>query len=240
MSQNVIVGAEGLEEVKRMLDRLPQNARYGAALGINRTVDEAQQAIRDSLPGKFTLRRAAFIRNTVYRKPGQDFATKEKLEGAVRINEERNVLAKYEDGGSKRPRQGGYLAVPVAARPTKGAVVPDRFRLKTLLFASQGRLAQAKSILNSRSGARRRRLLSRSVADDVFIKDGKVWLAQGKGRSRRMTLMWVFKKATWLPKSLGFVATGSRVMNQRAVANVSGAIEVELSRGLTTRSGPRA
>lgn len=201
-----VVGLDGLEA---MLRHLPPNARYGAALGMNRTIDEAQSAIRASLPEKFTLRRKQFVERTVYRKPGEDFATKAKLEARVRIHDERDVLAKHEKGGRKVPREGRALAIPVDVRRTKADVVRKSEGVKAL-FAS----------------------------GKAFRKGSKVFVTQGRGKKKTLRLAYVFKPSVPIAPALGFERTARAVIARRAEANIAGAIEVELTRGLTTKSGP--
>ena len=229
--------AADLAHVERLLKDLPANARFGASVGMNRTANEMQDGIRASLPGKFTLRRRAFIEQTIYRKPGEDFATKDRLIAGVRIHDERDVLAKFEAGGVKRPRDGKSVAVPLAARPSKGSVVPERFKLSTLFFNQRGLFSQAEAILNTKGRGRRRGLLKASAGANVFVSNGIVYMRQGKGRGTKLVKLWVFKKETPLPASLHFVDTAKRIAATRLIPNVVGAIELEISRGLTTKSG---
>ncbi len=85
---------------------------YVAALGINDTINQVQAAIQKTLPAAFTLRRESFIKDTIYIAPS-DRATKDNLVGTVRVNPDRNFLAKFEDGGSKQSIVGKALAVPI-------------------------------------------------------------------------------------------------------------------------------
>lgn len=230
---------EGAEEINALLAKLPENARYGAALGMNRTMDEAQAEIRRGLSGKFTLRRKTFVENTIYRKPGEDWATKDKLEARVQVNADRNQLAKFEEGGDKGPTRGRKaLGIPVVggARPTKGAIVPEKFKLKTLFFSQQGLLSQARSIAGTKKRSGRNALLKASAKKYVSM-NGKVFEIIGTKRTPRLKLLWVFKPSVRIAPKLRFAETGRRVIDARAAANVSGAIEIEVTRGLTTRSG---
>jgi len=207
---NTIVQVEGLEQLNAALDILPGKAKYATALGMNRTMDEAQTTIRQGLSQKFTLRRATFMERTIYRKPGEDWATKTKLEARVRINEERNHLAKFEDGGQKLPTRGRkMLAVPVEVRRTGAGIVPRSMSPRALL-----------------------------AKGNAYVRDGKLWLLSGRGKMKKRTLAYVFKRSTPIAPVLGFVATATEVIGRRALPNIVGAIEVELARGLTTRSGP--
>ena len=235
---DVTVKMEGAEAVLALLAKLPANAKFGAALGMNRTMDEAQTAIKAGLSSRFTLRRKSFVESTVYRKPGVDWATKDKLEARVQVNPDRDQLAKFEEGGTKSPRSGKALGVPVigGARPTKGALVPDKFKLKAIFFGQQGLLAQARTIAGTKKQSSRNTLLRASVKKYASL-NGKVFEIIGTKRAPRLKLLWVFKPSVRIAPRLGFVKTGREVIERRAEANVSGAIEVEITRGLTTKSG---
>jgi len=238
---NTIVKVEGLEEVEAILQKMRGQVAFGASMGMNRTMDEAQTAIRQTLPGKFTLRRATFIQNTVYRKPGQDWATKDHLVARVRIHDDRNFLAKFEDGGDKTPTQGRKaLGVPVlgGARPNKTSVVPEKFKLSALFFGQRGLGSQALQILNTKKKSARKGLLKASAAKTTAVIGDKVYSIIGTKNKPKLKLLWVFKKAVRVAPRLGFVATARSVINSRANPNIAGAIDVELARGLTTRSGP--
>lgn len=237
---DITIKVEGAEEVNALLAKLPTNARYGAALGMNRTMDEAQARVKSTLSGRFTLRRKAFIENTIYRKPREDFATKDKLEARVQVNPERDFLAKFEEGGDKHPTGGRKaLGIPVlgGARPTRGALVPEKFKLKALFFSKQGLLSQAKAIASTVKKSGRKALLKASGKSYVSM-NGKVFEIVGTKKSPRLKLLWVFKQSVRIAPRLKFVATGSEVIAARAVPNISGAIDVEVTRGLTTSNGP--
>lgn len=237
--QMFILGLDPREfaQIDAMLKSLPANAKFGASVGMNRTANEMQDAIRQSLPGHFTLRRRAFIESTVYRKPGEDFASKDHLVAGVRIHDERNVLAKFEAGGFKTPMSGKTIAIPLAARPSKGAIVPQKFTLKALFFAQQGVLSQAGAILSTKGKGKRKTLLKRSQANDLFIRNGILFQAPKNHRGRPKAL-WLFKPQSKLPPDLHFVTTGSRVARDRLALNVIGAMQLEIDRGLTSKSGP--
>lgn len=113
-------------------DQTPK--RVGFAL--NTTANEIQKGIQASLPGKFTLRRPAYIRQSIYRKPGEDFPqiAAGTFSAAVRINEERDVLAKFEEGGTKTPRGGRTVTVPIirTGRPRLVIGRESRYHLSNL------------------------------------------------------------------------------------------------------------
>jgi hypothetical protein len=110
-SLDIVTGnaAEFTSAIVGLSEQLP----YAYSLAANQTINDAQKAIQATLPERFILRRADFISHTIYRKPGQDFATKTNLVAAVRVNPDRDFLAKFEDGGQKTSTTGKSLAVPI-------------------------------------------------------------------------------------------------------------------------------
>ena len=82
---------------------------------LNATILDGQKSARSNIAERFTLRRSAFILNTVKIERG-NFATKENLRAGVGIDRTRDILAKFEDGGTKTPREGSSIAIPVGAR----------------------------------------------------------------------------------------------------------------------------
>jgi hypothetical protein len=225
---------EGLSEAIKGLAALPKQVRFAASVGANRTMNDAQKAIQDSLASRFTLRRESFIRGTIYRKPGVDWATADNLQAGVRVNDQRNLLAKFEEGGNKTPRDGKALGVPIlgGARATKGALVPDKYKLKTLFFNQRGRVAQALTLGGTKKRGARKALLKASAAQNIAVIRDKVFEIVGTKRSPKLKLLWVFKSSVRIAPKLGFIATGKAVIDKDAVSNIEGAISLELSRGL--------
>ncbi len=126
---DVTLQVKGDEATKAAMAALGKDAAFVTAQALNATANAAQQAIRDNLTG-FTLRRREFILRTIYRRPGTDFAKKTDLRAFVRVNPQRDVLAKHEEGGRKVPGAGGRtVAIPLqAVKPNEMAIVPRRLR----------------------------------------------------------------------------------------------------------------
>jgi hypothetical protein len=110
---NIDIQIKNAEPVIQALSKIGEQAPFAMALTLNDTANAAQTAIRNGLSARFTLRRKDFILNTIYRQKGVDFATKRELSAAVRVNSERDVLAKFEDGGQKTPLVGRNVAIPL-------------------------------------------------------------------------------------------------------------------------------
>lgn len=149
------------EAIKADLDQLGRKAKFASAAGLNILANHAQEAIRDRVRGgKFTLRRPSFILNTIKRERGQDFARGSKLEAAVRIDPSRDFLAKFVEGGVKRPLNGGgSLLVPVGIKGTgKGGVVTagQREKLRADRRVERIRSANGKDLIVRYSGRGKR------------------------------------------------------------------------------------
>lgn len=110
------------DETLNFLGALERQIPYATSVAINRTLDDAQKAIRVHLREAFHLRRPDFIDRTVY-IGRDDRARKDNLVGTVRIDPRRDVLAKFEDDTIKRPRSAKNLAVPVFRETDKDMVV---------------------------------------------------------------------------------------------------------------------
>ncbi|MFN2316954.1 MAG: hypothetical protein ABR551_14220 [Gemmatimonadales bacterium] len=197
-------------EVEAALKAIPGKAHFGASMGLNRTANEIQDEIRGGLASRFTLRRADFVKKTIYRKPGEDFASKTNLKAAVRIHDDRNFLAKFEKGGRKTPISGKALAIPQGGvRRNKSDIVTKSQSVRSLIESGK-----------------------------AFVKGDAVFQRTGRGKKRRPILAYLFRRSVPIPASLGFEDVARRVADRRLEDNVGGAIALELSRGLTTKSGP--
>lgn len=134
MSLDIKITIEGGESLTAALAACRQRAPAAMAKALNDTANSAQTRVRDGLASRFTLRRPDFMLRTIYRKPGQDFATTQQQQAAVGINPERNYFAKFEDGGRKTARSGRDVAIPLpAVKRNKADVVTAANRPKGLL-----------------------------------------------------------------------------------------------------------
>lgn len=106
-------------------DQIP----YATARAINATAIDFQKREREGLEDRFTIRRPWVLRGIKINR--EDFATKEKPEAIVHVDQDRSFLIKFEKGGVKRPR-GRSLVVPVDARRTKSGVVSRTIRPRAL------------------------------------------------------------------------------------------------------------
>lgn len=137
---DIQINVSGNAMVRAELQRIGRQAPFAMANTLNDTANAAQQAVKDSLASRFTLRRDTFVKNTIYRQRGVDFATKTKLQAVVRVNPARNFLAQHEEGGRKAPVAGTNVAIPLeAVQPNPAIVVPKRLRPAALRLNQQVR-----------------------------------------------------------------------------------------------------
>lgn len=130
-----------LTDLQAMSNQVP----FATSKAINRTLEQSQQGIRQHLNtgGYFRLRRKEFVERTI-KINREDFATKRKLEGTIRVDPTRDVLAKFEEDREKRPRDGSHIAVPIEAKRNKAEVIPRAQRPKALLAAGKAFLGKTR------------------------------------------------------------------------------------------------
>jgi len=110
-------------DLKRDRGQIP----FAMANAINDTMKQGQTAVRANLRRKFTLRRKQFIERSI-KINRSDFANKRKLTARLHLEERADFLAKFEEGGEKRPEQGRFLAVPIDVKRSAAGIVPRRLR----------------------------------------------------------------------------------------------------------------
>ena len=183
---------------KAVTDALKDFAKqipFAMSKALNDTANDVQRSIQDSLSQRFTLRRPDFIKRTIKRNR-EDFATKTKLEAIVRVDPTRDILAKFEEGGTKRPTKGTAIAIPTEnVRRTKAQIISQQNRPAFLVATGK-----------------------------AISYGGKLLLKKGRGRGATFLVAYVFKKAVRIPKSLGFVTTANASVDRNWVRRAEDAV----------------
>lgn len=139
------------------LQRVSQQAPFAVSLALNKVANHAQSAVRDGIKRTYTLRREQFVLNTV-KINREDRARKDKLDAIVRIDPERNILAKFEEGGTKTARDGRNIAIPTTnVRRNKADILQRSQRPRALLdsrAAGKGKVFKTDKGIFQRVGAR--------------------------------------------------------------------------------------
>lgn len=190
-----------------MLSGLASQLPFAYSVAINLTVNSAQKAIQASLPNEFHLRHASFIEQTIYRKPGQDFATKTNLVGTVRVNPERNFLAKYELGGEKTSSSGKSLAVPIVRLGAPNLIIQrsDPLNVKMLMASINAGHGKVFKVRKSKGGVK-----VTTDANRVYLaKSAKgTFIIQRTGPGQRDTrVLYAFEKEVPIKDQLHFEDT---------------------------------
>lgn len=181
--------------VTKALKGLESQMPFAMSKALNDVANDAQRSIQDGLSQHFTLRRPEFIRKTIKRER-DDFATKTKLEAVVRIDPKRNMLAKFEDGGTKTPTTGKAIAIPTEnVRRTKAQIIGQAQRPAWLIATGKG-----------------------------ISYGGRLLLKKGRGRAARLLTGYVFKRSVRIPKSLGFVQTANTAVQRHWVQRAEAAV----------------
>jgi hypothetical protein len=108
--------------IAAQLSGLAGQLPFAASVALNNLADDAQMAIRQTLPQHFTLRRPDFIDRTIY-IANADRAKKDHLAVTLRVDPRRNFLAKFETGGEKTGQGGKMLAVPIIRASDKTLLI---------------------------------------------------------------------------------------------------------------------
>jgi hypothetical protein len=207
---------------------------FALSRAINKTVDAAQDAVQAALPAEFHLRRAPFIEQTIYRKPGQDFATKTNLAGVVRVNPERNFLAKFEDGGEKQSIAGKSLAVPIMRQADRDLIIRRGDPLSVKMLMASIQLHKGK-VLRFRNLRKKGQVKITVDPNRVFlVKNAKgTFILQrvGTGSAGNRVLYW-FRKDVPIPDSLHFDEIALKTALATWDANMADAIEFAMATAL--------
>lgn len=181
-------------EAVQLLQTADRQLPFAISKALNETANEVQKAQRLEVQQHFTLRHPTFILNTIKIFP-QERATKDRLTVVIRIDPDRDFLAKFEAGGEKRPLVGQFLAVP-AAIASKHDIIPSSLRPKALQIQPHTTSAG--------------KIQLKGLQGTYIIESGRFsGLFQRKGGVSR--LLYAFKKEVPLPASLHFEDTANDV-----------------------------
>lgn len=192
---------KGDQTVRASLQAIGRQAPYALAVALNGTANAVQREIRDSLDGRFQLRRREFIEKTIYRGRATDFATKTRPVATVRVHPERDVLAQHEAGGAKTPINGRSIAIPTAnVRRNKADIVTTANRPRALL-----------------------------AKPNVFRQGDVILKATGRGKRRKLQALYLLHRMVRLRPRLGMIATAEQVVplvwEREATAAITRAIQ---------------
>ncbi len=221
-TMDITVSVTGLDEITHGFGVIEQQLPYAISRGINATLDAMQTAVRTHLhDGTFFLRRPDFIDKTIYIAPS-DRATKTRLVGTVRVDPERNFLAKFEDGGQKDPSKASTIAVPVFKQASPSLIVSrsDPLYIKKLM-ASLDRTGAARGRVRNRKGAPKR-LVPQKV---YLVKTAKGTLLVERTGPGQTRVLYAFERSVPIKADLHFEEIALRTAEAQWDALMSQALE---------------
>ncbi len=187
---------------------------FALSRAINDTAKDFQQAERQRVKEKFTLRQERFILNTVKINRG-DFASKRNLRAIVGIDPQRDQLAKRERGGFKSSVAGKpFVAIPSRdIRRTKRGLVPRS--LYPAAFKPFTRATNLRSF-----GGRQVTNVGQKGTFFVKLSGGRRLLLQRTGKKRTsVRALYLFVRATKLDRRLGFHDTARKTVEAKFSPN---------------------
>lgn len=202
------------QAARSLLTDIRNRAPFAVATACNAIANGVQSEVRKSLSANFTLRRKLFIEQSIYRNRATDFAKKGQrlIQAIVRVNPERDYLAKFEDGEQKKPVNGLHVAIPLPkVRPSFGMIVKDRDRLPALRGIPSVRKITTQ-------------------AGTFIVRDVK---GRGKAfRGARTDFLYKLQRSVPIRPRLGMVKTFENVVDDKAVPEMLAAMDKALFQSL--------
>jgi hypothetical protein len=213
----------GYDDVFGSMSGLADQIPFATSFAINNTLNDIQTSVRTHVHGAFIMRAQDFIDRTIYIGPS-DRAKKTNLVGTVRINPDRDFLAKFEDGGEKTASSAGSLAVPVFREDTPSIIIRrgDPLSIKNLMAAINKQGAAAGRLKRIKGG-------SQDVQQRVYLvkNDRGTFIVQGEGASARV--LYKFVKEVPIQPQLEFVEIAMKTALDRWETNASDAIDFAIA-----------
>lgn len=225
-------------ELRKALAAFPEEIKRASRNALNDLTRQIQKEYRTTLPGKFAIEKRVFVDRQVYIGPG-DLATKDSLRTRLSIQGpggQQSTLAKFEDGGQKRPVRSAHLAIPAKDIRAAGGHVLPQYRFKnfmplvelsgtfTKLRRKGGKFVAGKTLnLGKRTIGQRGSFL-------INLKSGQTALAQRPRGAGSLKVLYVFQTQTPIPVSLAFERDAMASAERNWQKHMSLAIEHALKR----------
>lgn len=193
-----------------MLTEGGKQVPFALSKAINASLITAQKKQLAHMAGEFTLRRPQFAKLSV--KITQ-FAKKTNPVGTIAIappGDRADIFAKFERGGTKRPKDGKNLAIPITGSPVKRtarSIVSDQNKPKALLSGAANVTSRTGKVKNVRRAASFKGAFLKPAMDG---KPAMIFMRQGK----RVKLAYVLEPSVPIKPELDFVSTITDSVNR--------------------------
>ncbi len=175
---------------KTMADLIREQIPFATSKAVNDIALEARTYLQLQVRGAFVIRRPWVIAKGAF-PVTLSKKRDEPKRATIRLDASRDFLSKFEEGGTKQSRTGVKLAVPIEARPSKGAIVPKKLGVRALNLRAT-RTNDGKVQLKGEQRT-------------FVVKTGtQTLILQRKARGVVRTL-YAFKRSVPIPASLHFV-----------------------------------
>lgn len=242
----------------RSLREVMRQFPYALSLAINDTAEQFQEVERRHLLDVFQARRPKWVRDNVKIRRGDFAHPKRGLRAIVRMEapgksaDRTDVLAKFEDGGTKTPRDGSRLAVPAEAKRTPRGIIGKRGRPKSFDFTPMG--GKTRSARHVYQGNRRTWMLRNpDGTGGIYQRTGKRATKKRRGEGRRLAsdihsrksrdlnlrTLFRFTPDASIDRRLDFEETARRVVRARFSDNFEKALEKALKGGADRKTARR-
>lgn len=213
------------KEFTRAMTELERNQLpFATSKAINGTLLAFQKAEQGELRDQFLLRRTRWVLQGV-KINREDFARKDKLEGRVHLDRQRDFLEKFERGGIKRPRSGRSLAIPKEIRKNPRTIISAERRPKAFHFPLQpqrsGPLAQVFLLTREKRIIRRGKVVGldprAGAVQRLFMirrhdGTGGIYERLGRGRGSRTKLLYLFTPRARIEPQLNWHFTAHKTV----------------------------
>lgn len=179
----------------------PKRVAFALVNAINETLKIAQRTVQHEGDDEMTVRQPGFIHREIAIVKPFASVSQQRPYGEIAVGQKKNLLLPQllDQGGIRTPFKGKSTAVPVEARPSQAASVPEELYVKRLGFR-RPKATTAATRRNRRAG----------VVGKVWEGLRNTYLIPGAGIFQRVAgaasrVLYVFARHVKLPKVFGFV-----------------------------------
>lgn len=187
---------------------------FATARALNEVAVAFQMDEQQVIQGEFTVRRPWVLKGVKIDR--KDFATKSKLEVRIHIDPTRDFLNKFEQGGTKTPRSGISISIPIGARRSLQSIIPSKLRPKNLHFkpGKHGTLVGDDGTFLIRKPNGAGVILQRKGRAVSLKKRLQGPLMKGQRRDNNLVVLYVLKPKAPVPAELHFHDTARKTFTR--------------------------